>query len=48
MWCAAFVVGLVAGAAIYRLAGGTLQEIAITHSWPLLIAGGLLVGIGGA
>jgi len=45
-WRAAFVLGLVTGAAVYRLAGGPLEAIAITPSWPVLVAGGLLVGFG--
>ncbi len=45
-WRALFLVGLVGGAAIYRLAGGPLQLIEITPSVPLLVAGGLLVGLG--
>lgn len=45
-WRALFLVGLVGGVAIYRLAGGGLQSIDITSSIPLLLAGGLLVGLG--
>jgi uncharacterized protein len=45
-WRALFLVGLVGGVAIYRLAGGDLQAIDISGSVPVLVAGGLLVGLG--
>ena len=45
-WRLYFVVGLIGGVALYRLAGGTLQEIEISTSVPLLVAGGLLTGFG--
>ncbi len=45
-WRALFLVGLIGGVALYRLAGGPLQEIAPTPSLPYLIGAGLLVGIG--
>lgn len=45
-WRALFLLGLVGGVAIYRLAGGGLQSIEITGSVPILLIGGLLVGLG--
>lgn len=45
-WRALFLVGLVIGALIYRAAGGPLETIEIEKSVPVLIVGGLLVGIG--
>ena len=45
-WRLYFVVGLIGGVALYRLAGGPLQEIEISTSVPLLVAGGLLTGFG--
>ena len=42
-WRALFLIGLVGGVAIYRLAGGELQSIQINGSIPLLLIGGLLV-----
>lgn len=45
-WRALFVLGLVGGVMIYRLAGGELDMIAINPSLPLLVVGGLLVGFG--
>lgn len=46
VWRILFALGLVAGVLAYRTAGGPLQSIEITGSLPLLIAGGLAVGIG--
>jgi len=45
-WRGLFLLGLVGGVAIYRLAGGGLQSIEITGSVPILLIGGLLVGLG--
>ncbi len=45
-WRALFLIGLVGGVAIYRLAGGGLQSIEINSSIPVLLIGGLLVGLG--
>ncbi|MFP6736032.1 MAG: YeeE/YedE family protein [Rhodospirillales bacterium] len=45
-WRLYFVAGLIGGVALYRLAGGPLQDIEISTSVPLLVAGGLLTGIG--
>ncbi len=42
---AAFVIGLPLGALVYALIAGP-PAIAVTTRWPLLIAGGLLVGFG--
>ena len=44
MWRAAFVAGLVAAAAV--LLAGRPGAVEVTGNWPLLIAGGLLVGVG--
>ena len=45
-WRAAFVVGLWLGAAIYWLMRGELFAVESTASWPVLLAAGLLVGLG--
>lgn len=45
-WRFLFLAGLVGGVALYRLLGGPLQQIEVTPSLPLLIGGGLLVGLG--
>jgi uncharacterized protein len=45
-WRLAFIVGLVAGVWAYALAGGSLADITIEADWAVLVAGGLLVGIG--
>ncbi|WCS28471.1 YeeE/YedE family protein (plasmid) [Methylobacterium sp. NMS14P] len=45
-WRAAFLVGLLAGPALYRLAAGQWPDIRVGASWPMLIAAGLLVGFG--
>jgi hypothetical protein len=47
-WRAAFLLGLPLGAAAVIRATGDLHGFAITASWPVLIAGGLLVGFGTA
>jgi len=41
----AFVIGLPLGAAIYAMIAG-IPAVSVTTDWPLLIAGGLLVGYG--
>ena len=46
VWRWLFVLGLVLGAVIYGAVGGDLSAIQIHASWPLLVAGGLLVGFG--
>ncbi|MCX7303246.1 MAG: YeeE/YedE family protein [Hyphomicrobiales bacterium] len=43
---AAFVVGLLIGPLLYAAAYGRLPAIAIAASWPVIIAAGLLVGVG--
>ncbi|GAN47239.1 YeeE/YedE family protein (plasmid) [Methylobacterium radiotolerans] len=45
-WRAAFLVGLLAGPALYRLAAGHWPDVRAGASWPMLIAAGLLVGYG--
>jgi len=45
-WRALFLLGLVGGVAVYRLAGGELQSIDINPSILILLIGGLLVGLG--
>lgn len=45
-WRAAFLVGLLAGPALYRLAAGHWPDVRVGASWPMLIAAGLLVGFG--
>ena len=45
-WRLLFLTGLVGGVAIYQMAGGTLQDIEITSSIPVLIVAGLMTGLG--
>ena len=45
-WRFLFLIGLIGGVGVYRLAGGSLQEISIISSLPVLIGAGLLTGIG--
>jgi len=45
LWRGAFVIGLIGGAAIVRAVGWG-QVPMITAAWPVLMIGGLLVGIG--
>lgn len=45
-WRVAFIAGIVLGAAAWRFGGGAPQVLQIAGSVPLLIAGGLLVGVG--
>jgi hypothetical protein len=47
-WRAAFLLGLPLGATAVIRATHDLHGFAITASWPLLVAGGLLVGFGTA
>ena len=47
-WRLAFLAALPLGAALMIRATGDTHGFAITRSWPLLIAGGLLVGFGSA
>ncbi|HEV7319100.1 MAG TPA: YeeE/YedE thiosulfate transporter family protein [Ensifer sp.] len=43
---ALFVLGLMAGPLVFRLLFGAWPSVTVTSSWPLLVAGGLLVGFG--
>ena len=45
-WRLSFVAGLVLGALAYQAVGGSLAAVEIEAGWPLVIAGGLLVGFG--
>src|SRR4051812_15138756 len=45
-WRLAFLAGLIAAPLLYRLGGGTLPEPSVATAPGLLIAAGLLVGIG--
>lgn len=45
-WRAAFVIGLLAGPALFRLGAGHWPEVRIGASWPMLVIAGLLVGFG--
>lgn len=46
LWRMAFLVGLVLGPIVLRLMTGAWPAVTLEASWPLLIAGGLLVGFG--
>ena len=45
IWRAAFVLGLIGGASVLRLQGWAETPV-ISTSWPILIVGGFLVGLG--
>ena len=45
-WRIAFLVGLIVAPVLYRLVGGSVPPIEIDVAWPIVIAGGLLVGVG--
>ena len=45
-WRLAFLIGLVVGALIYRLAISDTLVLTIEASWPVLILSGILVGFG--
>ena len=45
LWRLLFIVGLIAGAALYAVVTGDLG-VAIQVSWPLMAVAGLLVGVG--
>ena len=47
-WRVAFLAGLPLGAALVGAVTGELHGFAVTHSWPVIAAGGLLVGFGTA
>lgn len=46
LWRVMFMLGLIAAPAIWMLAVGSVPPFEITKNWPLIIAGGLLVGFG--
>ncbi|MGE6784646.1 YeeE/YedE family protein [Ensifer adhaerens] len=43
---ALFVLGLLSGPLLYRLVFAAWPSVTVTASWPLLVAGGMLVGFG--
>ncbi len=45
-WRLAFVAGLVAGPYLAVLAGGTIPEVEVAASMPVVVAAGVLVGFG--
>jgi uncharacterized membrane protein YedE/YeeE len=45
-WRLAFLIGLVLGALVYRLASSDAVVVTIEASWPVLVLGGVLVGFG--
>ncbi len=45
-WRTAFVIGLLAGPALFRLGAGHWPEVRVGASWPVLVVAGLLVGYG--
>ncbi len=45
-WRVLFLAGLVAGALLYRWTAGDPYAIRFDASWPMIVAGGLLVGFG--
>lgn len=45
-WRAALLLGMVTGPAVYLLATGSMPEITVPVSTPMLILGGLVVGVG--
>ena len=45
-WRIAFLIGLLAAPVVYWSAGGGLPSVTISSSFPLILAGGLLVGFG--
>jgi len=45
-WRIAFLIGLLAAPPVYWTAGGGLPSVTISSSFPLILAGGLLVGFG--
>ena len=45
-WRLLFIAGLILGAALYGAGGGDLTAVRVTVDWPLVVAGGLLVGFG--
>lgn len=47
-WRLLFVIGLLISPGVYYLIAGSLPSVSVTSSLPLLIAAGLLVGVGSA
>ena len=47
-WSLLFVIGLLIYPGVYYLIAGSLPSVSVTSSLPLLIAAGLLVGVGSA
>ncbi len=47
-WRVLFMIGLLLSPSIYYLLFGYLPTVEVTTSWPLLVGGGLLVGVGSA
>ncbi len=45
-WRIAFLIGLIVAPVLYRQLGGSVPPIEIDAAWPIVIAGGLLVGFG--
>lgn len=45
-WRAALVLGMVSGPLVVRAVTGQMPVIEVPSSWPMLLIGGLLVGIG--
>ncbi len=45
-WRVFFVIGLVAAPALYGFISGTQTDFDLQAGWPLILAGGLLVGFG--
>jgi hypothetical protein len=45
-WRVLFLAGLIGGALVHRVIFGWSEGITFDASWPLLVAGGLLVGLG--
>lgn len=45
-WRIMFVIGLIAAPLIYLLFSGKRPDFQMTSNWPLIVAGGLLVGFG--
>ncbi len=46
LWRAAFLIGLAGGGALYRYAGGPLEQLSFTSSTFMITLAGLLVGLG--
>ncbi|MBX2881842.1 MAG: YeeE/YedE family protein [Granulosicoccus sp.] len=46
LWRLLFIAGLVAGPILYRFMSSETIPFTLTSSWPMIVAGGLLVGFG--